>query len=156
MQKLEVEYHVYDAYRREAGRGQFALELKDGEEARAPMPFTPPRFGWYTYEVSLTGGGRELFRIGHHVGITPDFPGMVKLEKVEGASGTNDAPKQMFVGLPNMRLNATADPEIARDARAEHSPRARNSARSRSSRSPMKRTRPRRASARRSRASRGG
>lgn len=111
VQKLDVEYHVYDAYRREAGRGRFALDLKDGEEARAPMPFTPPRFGWYTYEVTVTGGGRELFRIGHHVGVTPDFVDPPKLTKVEGLSGTNDAQKQAFVGLPNMRLNATADPK---------------------------------------------
>ncbi|HEV7402480.1 MAG TPA: hypothetical protein VGO11_06125, partial [Chthoniobacteraceae bacterium] len=109
--KLEVEYHVFDAFRREAGGGKFALDLKDGEEARAPMPFTPPRFGWYTYEATLTTGGRELFRIGHHVGVTPDFVDPPKLVKIEGLSGTNDAPKQAFVGLTNMRLNATADPK---------------------------------------------
>jgi len=111
VRELQVDYHAYDAYRREAGHGQFTLALKDGEEARAPMPFTPPRFGWYTYETTIKTGDQELMRFGQHVGVTPDFPGMVKLTQIEGLGGTADVPKQMFTGLPNMRLNATADPK---------------------------------------------
>ena len=111
VQKVAVEYRVFDANRQTVGSGKFDLPLEDGKEIRAPMPFTPPRFGWYLIDASVSAGSQQLFRIGKPVGVTPDFPGMIRLEKVEGMSATNDAPKQMFVGLPNMRLNASADPK---------------------------------------------
>lgn len=111
VQKLSVDFRVLDANRQLAANKKFDLPLEDGKEIRAPLNFTPPRFGWYLMEATISADGQELFRIGENVGVTPDFPGMIRIEKVEGMGATNDAPKQMFVGLPNMRLNAGADPK---------------------------------------------
>lgn len=111
VQSVTVEYQIFDAVRTPIKNGRFELPLKDGEEARAPLNFTPPRYGWYEVDVTVRGGDVELMRIGAFVGVTPEFAGMIKLTTIPGLGATNDVPRAMFTGLPNMRLNAGADPK---------------------------------------------
>lgn len=109
--QIAVEFHVFDAFRREVGSGNFDLALQKGVAVNAPLSFQPPRFGWYRFDVKISAGKTQLLRIGQHVGVTPLFPQMPKLAPIEGMKGTSDAPRQMFSGLPNMRLNASANPK---------------------------------------------
>jgi len=105
VQELSVEYHVWDVYKTEAGKGRFDLKLKDGEESRRTITFTPPRWGWYTAELQVSSQGRRLIGVGGHVGVTPKFPGMAVLEPNQSPGGWEDAPRQAFAGLMLMRIH---------------------------------------------------
>ena len=105
VQELDVSYHVYDAYKNEAAKGSFALKLKDGEESRQAVSFTPARWGWYSVQFQAAHKGERLTGLACHVGATPKFAGMPVLAPGESPGGTEDAPRQAFTGLNLMRVH---------------------------------------------------
>ncbi len=108
VQNLNVRWHVYDWRQKAVGEGQFALPLTDGAEARAPMTWTPPRFGWYTARAQIFDGTDPLTSVVAHFGVTPRFENMVSLKEGDSPGGWDDGPRQLFSGLPMMRLQAPA------------------------------------------------
>ena len=111
--EIAVSYHIYDAEKHEAGAGQFTLPLTDGQEARHPLDFTPPRWGWYTVECQMAEPhGGELMAVGAHVGVTPKFPGMPVLADGDSPGGWVDPARQGFCGLRLMRINTGQMKEI--------------------------------------------
>lgn len=105
LNEVQVNWHVYDVYKNEWGKGAFKVPLQDGQEARSSFNFTPPRFGWFTVEAEISGGGERLLGIGAHGGVTPRYANMPVLNEGDSPGGWEDAPRQMFSGLPMMRLH---------------------------------------------------
>ncbi len=105
VKEVQVAWHVYDVYKKEWGKGDFKVALKDGEEARTNFTFTPPRFGWFTVEAEISANGERLLGIGAHGGVTPRYANMPVLNEGDSPGGWEDAPRQMFSGLPMMRLH---------------------------------------------------
>ena len=105
VQELDVSYHVYDAYKNEAGKGSFTLNLKDGEESRQAVSFTPPRWGWYSVQFQAAHRGARLTGLAAHVGVTPKYAGLPVLAPGESPGGTEDAPRQAWAGLNLMRVH---------------------------------------------------
>ncbi|BCM94361.1 hypothetical protein IAD21_06268 [Abditibacteriota bacterium] len=105
VQNLNVRWHIYDWRQNAVGEGQFALPLQDGAEARAPMVWTPPRYGWYTARAQIFEGTDPLTAVVAHFGVTPRFGNMVSLKEGDSPGGWEDALRQLFSGLPMMRLH---------------------------------------------------
>lgn len=103
--EVQVSWHVYDISKNEWGKGVFKLPLQDGQEAKQSFNFTPPRFGWFTVEAEISANGERLLGIGAHGGVTPKYANMPILAEGDSPGGWEDAPRQMFCGLPLMRLH---------------------------------------------------
>jgi hypothetical protein len=97
-------WRVFDAVKSEVGNGTFDLPLVNGQAATAAFNWTPPRFGSYFVQVQMTSPEGELGALGEHVGVTPQFANM--LSDVSGfKGGWDDSARQMWSGLPNMRIH---------------------------------------------------
>ncbi len=102
--QMDVAYHIYDLSKSTIGEGNARLALENGVEARVPITFTPTRYGWYVVEVQMKVGGEDLGGVSEMFGVTPQYANMpVKID--EFWKGWNDAPRQMFCGLNNVRLS---------------------------------------------------
>ncbi len=106
---VTVEWRVWDASKNEVGKGRFDLALKNGEEARADFSFVPPRFGGYFVQAIATSSQGGMGALGLHVGVTPKWPNMPALGDDDGKHGWEDAPRQIWSGLPFMRLHPKKD-----------------------------------------------
>jgi hypothetical protein len=106
--RVEGVYRVYDAFKNPIAAGRFDLGLRDGEAAQTSFSFVPPRFGAYLAEVSLQSEGKTLALAGANFGITPPFPNLPALSEGTLERGP-DPERQMWSGLPALRLDATAD-----------------------------------------------
>lgn len=106
IKNLTVRWHVYDWRQNGVGEGQFTLPLQDGAEARAPISWTPPRFGWYTARAQIFDGTDPLTSVVAHFGVTPRFGNLVSLQAGDSPGGWDDAPRQLFSGLPMLRMQA--------------------------------------------------
>lgn len=107
---VDVAYRVQDAFGLIVDQGKFDFALENGKEAVRPFKFKPPRYGWYTVTCDCSVDGKKLQSIGEHVGVTPAYAGMkAKLVAGEANGGWDDAPRQMFCGLTNMRLHPKLD-----------------------------------------------
>ena len=108
--RVDVAYRVQDHLGRVVDRGALALKLEQGKEAAAPFSFQPPKFGWFTVTADCSVGGKKLLSIGEHLGVTPPYPQMKSRLAAGEANGSwDDAPRQMFCGLTNMRLHPKLD-----------------------------------------------
>lgn len=103
--EADVTWHAYDWLKNEAGKGTFHLALKDGEESRQTVAFTPPRFGWYSLQFQVSHKGGRLTGLAAHVGVTPPFEGMPVLEAGQSPGGWEDPLRQAFAGLMLMRVH---------------------------------------------------
>ena len=100
-------YHVYDATKTLIAQGQGDLPLQDGVEARFPLSFQAPRYGWYVLEIQISSGKQNLMGTSEFFAVTPRFANVPALKAGESPGGWEDAPRQMFSGLPAMRLHPT-------------------------------------------------
>ena len=107
LQTAHLDYHVYDATKTLIAQGQGDLRLQDGVEARFPMNFQAPRYGWYALEVQISSGAQNLMGLSEFFGVTPRYANLPALKAGESPGGWEDAPRQMFSGLPAMRLHPT-------------------------------------------------
>lgn len=105
LREVQVAWRVYDVFKSEWSKGNFKLPLKDGEASRTSFSFTPPRYGWFTVQAEISGDGEQLIGIGAHGGVTPTYANMPELKEGDSPGGWEDAPRQMFSGLPLMRLH---------------------------------------------------
>jgi hypothetical protein len=105
VQRVEVAWHVHDWQGRELEKGRIPLPLKDGEEVRTAFSFRAPRYGAYFVACDVFNGTDRLISYGEHIGVTPRWPKILALAPGEAVGGWNDAPRQMFTGLPNFRLH---------------------------------------------------
>lgn len=107
-------WSVVDASGTPVSSGQLDIPLRDGEEARASFSWTPPSFGYYFVRVEFESGGQGMGAqgmgaIAHHVGVSPRFANTAALA-ADGAQGAwADAQRQMWSGLPNMRIHPASD-----------------------------------------------
>jgi hypothetical protein len=103
--EMDVTYHVYDLDKNVIGKGDIKVPLENNVEARVPITVTPSRYGWYTVEAQMRGGGESLGGVSSMFGVTPRYENMpVKIEDFK--KGWDDSPRQMFCGLNNVRLAA--------------------------------------------------
>lgn len=100
-------YRVTDAFKNIVAQGRIALPLRDGQGAQTAFSFTPPRFGPYTADVAFERDGKIVARAGANFGITPPYAALPRLEA--GGDRRADAARQMFAGLPALRLDAKAN-----------------------------------------------
>ncbi|RYG67427.1 hypothetical protein EON80_13625, partial [bacterium] len=103
-------YVVYDAFKNVISQGRFNLPLREGEAAKTSFTFTPPRYGAYSTDVSLQNGGKTLIRVGANFGVTPLYPTLLTLPEPVADLRTDPA-RQMFAGLPAVRLSVNANPK---------------------------------------------
>jgi hypothetical protein len=108
VQDLSVSYRVHDALRNEVARGNFTLGLQNGVAAKQSIPFTPPRWGWYTFTYEISSQGQLLQTLGKHIGVTPQYAGMISLAAGESLGGWDDTPRYAFAGLNTVRIDAEA------------------------------------------------
>lgn len=103
--EIEVSYHIYDLDKKVVGEGQVKVPLENNVTAKVPITFTPQKYGWYTVEAQMRGGGEDLGGVSSMFGVTPRYANMpVKIEEFK--KGWDDSPRQMFCGLNNVRLAA--------------------------------------------------
>ena len=107
-----VTWNVYDTWKNPVAGGRFDLPLEDGKEARHTVTFTPPRWGWYMLQFQLAQaeaapGGKpaRLAGLAAFFGATPKYDGLPVLAEGDSPGGWEDAPRQAFAGLPNMRVH---------------------------------------------------
>jgi hypothetical protein len=105
LNEVQVNWRVFDVFKTEWSKGTFKVPLKDGVEARQSFTFMPPRYGWFTVQSEVLGNGERLIGIGAHGGVTPRYANMPELKEGDSPGGWEDAPRQMFSGLPLMRLH---------------------------------------------------
>lgn len=107
---IDVAWRAFDAEKSLVAQGHFALSLVNGQPAQQAFAWTPPRFGAYFVQCAMTTGGQTMGALGEHVGVSPRFPQMPVLQKGDSHGGWEDAPRQMWTGLPNMRLHPKSHP----------------------------------------------
>ena len=105
IQNANVAYRVFDASGKLITKGEKPLALRDGEEARLPLSFTPPRFGQYSLVADYKAGDDTIRSQAIQLGVTPRFPNMPVLVAGQSNSSWEDAPRQAFTGLRLMRLH---------------------------------------------------
>lgn len=104
-------YRVYDAFKNVITQGRFNVSLRDGQATKTSFTFTPPRYGAYSADVALQNGGKTLTRVGANFGVTPPFANLPGLSTEPAFDPRVDAKRQMFAGLPALRLSVTANPK---------------------------------------------
>ena len=104
---LRVSWVARDAAKNTVDSGQFALDVGAQNAAAQSFRWTPPRFGWYQVTATLTAADQVLARPVALCGVTPPFPNLPRFEQIEGLDRRTDVPRQMFVGMPAIRLDAT-------------------------------------------------
>jgi sugar lactone lactonase YvrE len=100
-----VEWEVVDALKTGIAKGRFDLPLRQGEEARGEFTFVPPRCGAYFVLARASAKESPLGSVGEHLGVTPRWPGMQALEEGESKGGWEDPARQLWTGLPLIRLH---------------------------------------------------
>jgi len=105
-----TQWRVFDALKNEVARGAFDLHLENGQSAGADFSWTPTRYGSYFVLINSTSPDGNLGALGEHVAVTPRFPGMPELP-TESKGGWSDAVRQMWTGLPNVRIHPGLHPQ---------------------------------------------
>jgi streptogramin lyase len=108
---VEVVWRAQDSFGAVAGRGQFGLDLSDGQAAGQAFEFQPPRFGWYTVTCEVRSGETGLMAFGTHLGLSPPYAGLPQLAAGESPGGTLDCPRSAWCGLRLARTNTNGSPK---------------------------------------------
>jgi hypothetical protein len=106
---VQAIWRAFDVGKKEVARGELSLPLQNGQEASAQFSWTPPRFGSYFVQATLSSGGAPMGALGEHVGVTPRFANVPILAEGESKGGWTDAPRQMWSGQPNIRIHPARD-----------------------------------------------
>ena len=114
VQAATSKWRVFDALKNEIAKGSFALALENGKAADATFNWTPPRFGAYFVQVQMASPDGDLGALGEHIGVSPRFANMTS-DVSQFKGGWEDAARQMWTGLPNMRIH----PGLSRDDKPE-------------------------------------
>ena len=113
---VQVAFRVFDAAGQVVENGQKTLVLRNEEEARLPLSWTPPKFGAYSLVADFIAGNEVISSQAIHFGVTPRFENLPVLSAGESKGGWEDAARQRFVGLNSMRLHpAKGDEKLLAD-----------------------------------------
>lgn len=107
--KVTVTWHAYDALKKPAGEGKFDVALTNGQESRTPFTFTPPKFGQYTIIAQADSPKGDMGAVAEHVAVTDRYPFMPELAAGSSKGGWQDVPRQIFTGLPQLRIHPGKD-----------------------------------------------
>lgn len=110
-----VNWVARDANKNAVDKGQFTLDLSGSAAVSHAFDWTPPQFGWYQVTATVQSGNDVLARPVALCGVTPAFANLPKFEQIAGLDRRTDVPRQMFVGMPAIRLDATGDDWLAID-----------------------------------------
>ena len=102
-----VSWVARDADKNAVDRGEFALDLGGRGAVSQSFDWTPPRFGWYQVTAVLLDGETPIKHAVALCGVTPPFANLPKFEQIAGLDRRTDVPRQMFAGMPALRLDAT-------------------------------------------------
>ena len=116
--RASVRWVARDANKNAVDQGQFSLDLGGQGAASQSFNWTPPRFGWYQITATLTAGTEVLARPVALCGVTPAFANLPRFEQIDGLDRRADVPRQMFVGMPALRLDAPGEDWLAINERA--------------------------------------
>ena len=105
--RANVQWVARDSNKNAVGQGQFDLDLSGNTGVAKQLNWTPPRFGWYQVTATIEVGDQVLGRAVALCGVTPPFSNLPKFEKIAGLDRRADVPRQMFAGMPALRLDAT-------------------------------------------------
>lgn len=108
-----VSWVARDANKNAVDKGEFTLDLGGRGAIAQTFNWTPPRFGWYQITATLTDGDTPIKRVVALCGVTPPFAKLPKFEQIEGLDRRTDVPRQMFAGMPAIRLDATNEEWLA-------------------------------------------
>lgn len=108
-----VNWVARDANKIAVDQGQFTLDLSGQNAVSQTFNWTPPRFGWYQVTATLTDGDKPINRAVALCGVTPPFDNLPKFAQIEGLDRRTDVPRQMFAGMPAIRLDATGEDWLA-------------------------------------------
>ena len=117
-QSAQVSWVARDANKNSVGQGQFNVDLSGNTGVAQSFSWTPPQFGWYQITATISSGANVLQRAVALCGVTPPFANLPKFEQVAGLDRRADVPRQMFVGMPALRLDATGEDWLAIDEKA--------------------------------------
>ena len=117
IESAQVNWIARDTNKNSVGQGNFNVDLSGNRGALQSFSWTPPQFGWYqvTATISISHGADVLQRAVALCGVTPPFANLPKFEQVAGLDRRADVPRQMFVGMPAIRLDATGEDWLAID-----------------------------------------
>ena len=115
IQSAQVNWVARDANKNAVDQGQFTLDLTGNAAANHDFKWTPPRFGWYQITATLASENEVLSRAVALCGVTPPFANLPRFEQIEGLDRRTDVPRQMFAGMPAIRLDATGEDWLAID-----------------------------------------
>ncbi|HSI35313.1 MAG: hypothetical protein ACAI43_19940 [Phycisphaerae bacterium] len=107
--KVTVTWQAYDALKRPAGEGKFDVALTNGQESRTPFSFIPPKFGQYTVIARADSPKGEMGGVALHVAVTDRYPFSPELAAGSSKGGWQDVPRQIFTGLPQLRIHPGKD-----------------------------------------------
>jgi hypothetical protein len=107
--RAEVRWRAVDAQKKQVADGAFILPLANGREAAGNFFFKPPRYGAYLVIADISSRAGSLGAIGEHVAVTPRYAGMQTLAQGQSKGEWVDAPRQVWAGLPNMRIHPGVD-----------------------------------------------
>lgn len=99
-----AQWRVFDEAKNELGKGTLPLALENGKETVATFSWTPRRFGAYSVIVRFDSPQGFLMAQGEHLAVTPRYASM-PYDLSTSKGGWEDAPRQMWTGMPNMRLH---------------------------------------------------
>lgn len=116
---VAARWRAFDAFKNEISAGNIDLSLVNGQEARAAFSFTPPRFGAYLVIAQMTAPQGSVGGVGAHIGVTPHYAGLPELTPDRSKGGWADVPRQLFTGLPNMRIHPGKDDKALEKTDAE-------------------------------------
>ncbi len=108
-----VSWVARDSNKNAVGQGQFTLDLSGQGAVSQGFNWTPPRFGWYQVTATIADGANVISRAVALCGVTPPFDNLPPFEQIEGLDRRTDVPRQMFVGMPAIRLDATNEEWLA-------------------------------------------
>jgi hypothetical protein len=102
---VRLNWRVFDAVKKEIAKGETLVPLQNGKEAKTNFLFTPTRYGSYFVHAAFSSNGQSMGALGEHIGVTPRYANLPSLEGEPKKGGWEDASRQMWTGLPNVRLH---------------------------------------------------
>lgn len=114
-----VTWRAFDAQKSELASGRFDLALQDGAPVVSDFSFTPPAFGAYLVIAAADSPAGPLEAVGAHVGVAPQYSGMQTLGEGQDKGGWIDPPRQLWTGLPEVRIHPGKDEQALRTTDAE-------------------------------------
>lgn len=107
--RVTVAWRALDHRKTEVAAGRFDVALQNGRESRTPFSFVPPKFGAFTVLAQATSPDGDMGGVAAHVAVTDRYPFMPELPPGASPGGWSDPARQVFSGLPQLRIHPAKD-----------------------------------------------